>query len=89
MTTRGLNFLHAWLDVHMAEFTYSPDNHWGAKFIADQLRDDAVAEGIHPNEIEEEVGNVEVIIFQAMQSDGRREVADRLLAARKTLHTVH
>lgn len=57
--------------------------------MADKCKDDAIANGIHPEEIEEEVGNVEVIIFQTMQCDGHKEVADKLLAARKTQPTAH
>ncbi len=91
MTTRGVNFLHAWLDAHMAEFNYPPDDCWGAKAkaLADKCRDDALATGIYPNEIEEEVGSVEVLIFRAMQSDGHCDVAEKLLAFRKMPHTIH
>jgi hypothetical protein len=55
--------------------------------LADKFKDDATATGIHPEETQEEVGNVEAVIFQAMQCDGHKEVADKLLAVRKTMPT--
>lgn len=55
--------------------------------LADKFKNDAIATGIHPEEIQEEVGNVEAVIFQAMQCDGYKEVANKLLAVRKTMST--
>jgi hypothetical protein len=42
-----------------------------------------------PEEIEKEVGNTEIVIFQTMQCDGYKEVSEELLAVRKTPPTVH
>ena len=88
MTIRAVNFLHAWLDAHTAEFNYAPDDYWGVKALANKCKDDALATGIQPDEIEEEVGSVEVVIFQVIRC-AYKEVADKLLAFHKMPHTVH
>ncbi|MER8465987.1 hypothetical protein [Mesorhizobium sp. M1396] len=65
MSTRGVNFLDKWMADHLPNAM--TDDPAAISDLADQAMKAAARDGIHPDEISEEVGSVFKAIFDAMQ----------------------
>ncbi|MCV3210030.1 hypothetical protein OHD62_19500 [Mesorhizobium sp. YC-39] len=64
MTTRGINFLYEWMAEHLPNAMTSDP--FAIRDFADNVTKEAEQSGITTYEIEEEVGNVFEVIFEAM-----------------------
>ncbi len=67
MSAEGLTFVNCWLDENITADWYRRDDDEGALRLAGQCASDAIAWGVEPVEILEEVGSIEGAIRQALE----------------------
>jgi len=66
LSTRGLKFLHDWMDGNLPH--YSSSDATLARELATRLTNDAKEAGIPPEEISEEVGSIFSTMLEALES---------------------
>ncbi|MER8657362.1 hypothetical protein [Mesorhizobium sp. M0847] len=74
MSTRGINFLDRWMAEHLPNAM--TDDPGAVSDLADEMMKSAEREGIGADEINEEVGSVYDVIFEAMHCHIEDQGAD-------------
>jgi hypothetical protein len=74
MSTRGVDFLHRWIEENLAGFHQALPDYDLVQRMAFRCEAEAAAAGIPREEFEEEFGNLETIIAEAILNDPTAEV---------------
>lgn len=75
MSKRGIDFATGWISENVNAGPYLEENDPQLAILANELEVAAQAEGISRNDIEEDMGSLEDVIAQALESATDDEVA--------------